>query len=373
MPESDTIKTSDGAIRRGSDDAKPKLSSYGDPEKRLYHPWISLLASYSFVFLYLGPCLLPVLLPAFAFFGLYLQWMPVTALKVLATLIAMDYAIPLQNGYKPNKKLKVFLDRIFAEGGQLYFPAKSIFLPKLSKDRSYILAAWPHGLFGGGNHYGLCDFEEAGFYPIYSGASVMLYLPFVRRFVTMVGWTSVTKAGLSRVLDTKKYGPSYPFSIVHLVVGGIHEMFYTPGYAVNEQIIITKRKGFIKLALETGADIIPMYSFGANQTYYRIAGPNSWMCKVSTALRVSLTPWFGRFWIPFGFLPFCQPILTVSGDVFPVPKVATGAVTDELVQQVHADFSKALRQLFDTYKKVYVEEMGADQEWLTRELMFEGE
>jgi len=32
-----------------------------------------------------------------------------------------------------------------------------------------------------------------------------------------------------------------------------------------------------------------------------------------------------------------------------------------------------LRALFDTYKKVYVEEMGADKEWLTRELKFEDE
>lgn len=76
---------------------------------------------------------------------------------------------------------------------------------------------------------------------------------------------------------------------------------------------------------------------------------------------------------PWGFLPFANPILTVSGEVFDVPKVSADALTDDLVQQVHTDFCRALRNLFDTYKKVYVEEMGAGKEWLARELKFEDE
>jgi len=323
--------------------------------------------------MYLASTLLPVILPAFAFFGLYWQWLPISIVKILATAVALDFVIPLGDGYRPNRRRKNFIERCFSEGGQIYFPAKSIYLPKLSKDKAYILAAWPHGLFGGGNHYGFCDFEQEGFYPIYSGASVMRYVPFVRRFLTMLGLTNVTKAGLSRVLDIQKYGPTYPYNVVHLVVGGIHEMFATPGSAKHEQIIISKRMGFIKLALQTGADIIPMYSFGANQTYYRIAGLDSLLCQASTALRVSITPWLGRWWIPMGFIPFCTPILTVTGEVFQVPKVKDGEITDELVQQVHADFCQALRELFDTYKKVYVEEMGADRQWLTRQLKFEDE
>jgi Diacylglycerol acyltransferase len=92
---------------------------------------------------------------------------------------------------------------------------------------------------------------------------------------------------------------------------------------------------------------------------------------LSTVMQVSVTPWFGRFWIPFGFIPFQRPILTVTGDVFAVPKVAPSEVSDELVRQVHADFRNALRHLFDTYKVVYVEEMGAEEIWRRKELKFE--
>ena len=155
-------------------------------------------------------------------------------------------------------------------------------------------------------------------------------------------------------------------------------MFFTNGIqelpTPYEQIVISKRKGFIKLALETGADIIPLYSFGANQAYRRPFGKDSWLCKLSAVLRVSTIVWLGRWYIPLNVIPFRVPILTVAGPVFRVPKVKSKEeITPHLVQQVHADFCVALRELFDEYKIVYVREMGAPKEWLTRELLFENE
>jgi 2-acylglycerol O-acyltransferase 2 len=159
-----------------------------------------------------------------------------------------------------------------------------------------------------------------------------------------------------------------------LFAGGINEMFYTNGGAAYEQIVLSKRKGFIKLALETGCDIIPQYSFGANQAYIRPFGPDSLLCKLSAFLRISTVVWFGRWWIPMGVLPFRVPILTVTGPVFHVPHVVDpDKITNELVSKVHREFCLALKQLFDEYKIVYVEEMGAPEEWLTRELLFENE
>lgn len=327
-------------------------------------------------FVYVFSSMLPILLPAFLYLGLYQQWIPIYVLQLLGTLVVLDFIIPLSNGYRPSPTFKQRMDRIQAEGGQAYFPAKSIFLPttSLSPDKAYILAAWPHGLFGGGNHFGFTDFtEQSGIFPIYSGADVLHYVPFVRRLLHALGFCSVTKAGLRRVLDVHRHGPTYPYNVVHLPVGGIHEMFYTPAGSSWEQIILSKRKGFIKLALETKADILPMYSFGANQTYYRLAGPRSWLCWLSTRLRVSVTPWLGRFGIPFGVWPCRGPVLSVTGQPFVVPNVANDEITDELVEKVHADFCRVLRSLFDTYKKVYVEEMGADEKWLTRKLIFEDE
>lgn len=350
------------------------ISNYADPTQRRYHPFLGHLISLLSLFVYFFSAMLPILVPSFAL-GVLLYGpsflLPPWALKLLATAIVLDTIIPLDNdGYHPLPHRKSFFERAFAECAQDYFPGRSIFLPQLQRDRTYLLAAWPHGVFGGAHHLGMVDFtERAGVHVIYSGASVLLYIPFLRRFLTLLGFTSVTKRALRRVLD----GPTFPYNVVHLVVGGIEEMFYTPGSAREyEQIILRKRKGFIKLALETGADIIPMYSFGANQVYYRIAGPHSLLCRLSRLMRVSITPWLGRWNVPMSVIGRVQPILTVTGEVFCVPRDVK-EITPELIHQVHEDFCKALRKLFDEYKVVYVKEMGADASWLEKELIFEDE
>lgn len=197
----------------------PNFSNYADPGNRQYSPWYSVSGALLIYGFYLFSSMLPLIVPLFCYVEFYLKWIPVSFLKVFATAIALDFVVPLGNGYRPNQKFKKALTRLLAEGGQLYFPAKSLFLPgpQLSKDKAYILAAYPHGLFGGGNHFGFADFEDMGVYPIYSGANVMRYVPFVRRFLTTMGFTSVTKQGLRRVLDVRKYGPTYPYNVVHLV------------------------------------------------------------------------------------------------------------------------------------------------------------
>jgi hypothetical protein len=50
-----------------------------------------------------------------------------------------------------------------------------------------------------------------------------------------MGYCSVTKEGLSIALDVRKTGPT---NVVHLVVGGIVEMFCTPWHAPAEQIVL---------------------------------------------------------------------------------------------------------------------------------------
>jgi hypothetical protein len=65
--------------------------------------------------------------------------------------------------------------------------------------------------------------------------------------------------GLSRkgIGHWGRHGLTYPYNIVNQPMGGVGEMLNN-----NEQTIFLKRKGFIKLALETGVDLIPHYTFG---------------------------------------------------------------------------------------------------------------
>ena len=213
---------SDGGESLGGIETKatsPPISNYADPTIRQYPPLISMGFSLLLYSMYLFCSMIPLIIPLFCYFGLYLEWIPAAVLKGLGTAIVIDLIVPLGNGYRPNPKFKKAIDRLCAEGGQQYFPARSIFLPgpNLSREKAYILAAFPHGLFGGGNHFGFADFESVGIFPLYSGASVMNYVPFVRRLFSLLGFTEVTKQGLQRVLDVQRFGPTYPYNVVHLV------------------------------------------------------------------------------------------------------------------------------------------------------------
>ena len=316
-----------------------------------------------FCLLYVIMATLPALVLAFAvavFFG----YVHAGVLLALAGLMALDFVVPIQNGFKPNISRAHWIFRFIGEGGVAYFPAKTICKAELCKDKAYILAAWPHGLLGGGGHFCFVDLHLQGFHTICTAASVIQYIPFMRRFMSTVGSCDVGKAALTRVLRPA----SYPYSVAHLVVGGINEMFYGGGDV--EQIVLHKRKGFIKLAMQSGAAIIPSYTFGTNQMYWRPFGPKSALAKLSSMIQVSLVPWCGRWYIPFSFVPFKVPVLTVLGEVFEVPH--TAEPTSEEVERVHAAFCEAMRALFDQHKQDYVA-MGAGSEWLDKKLKLENE
>ena len=77
--------------------------------------------------------------------------------QVMAGLAALDLLVPIENGFRPNlaKAQRVF--RFVGEGGAAYHQARSICKAELTKDKAYILAAWPHGLLGGGGHFCFVD------------------------------------------------------------------------------------------------------------------------------------------------------------------------------------------------------------------------
>ena len=71
------------------------------------------------------------------------------------------------------------------------------------------------------------------------------------------GINSVTKQSVERNL-TRKPGAS-----VAIVVGGAAEALDArPGWAV---LTLARRKGFVKMALKTGASLVPVFAFGEGE------------------------------------------------------------------------------------------------------------
>lgn len=89
----------------------------------------------------------------------------------------------------------------------------------------------------------------------------------------------VLKAGLSMAV--------YP--------GGSREIFSTDPNSTETKIYLKRRQGFIRLAMQHGADLVPVFIFGEKRCYKRLNVPASlrdWLLRV---LKIPLIVFWGRW------------------------------------------------------------------------------
>nr|XP_023411594.1 2-acylglycerol O-acyltransferase 3 [Loxodonta africana] len=136
-----------------------------------------------------------------------------------------------------------------------------------------------------------------------------------------------------------------------LAVGGpLEALEAKPGEPI---LRIRNQKGFIKLALEHGASLVPVFSFGENELFQQIPNPRgSWLRAAQEALqsllRVALPLFYGRWGL---LLPFRTPVHTVVGA--PIPVQLTPWPSQAQVDSLHALYVERLMQLFEEHKARY--------------------
>lgn len=116
--------------------------------------------------------------------------------------------------------------------------------------------------------------------------------------------------------------------------------------AVREERIFTAHKGYIKLALRTGASIVPVYALGQSRVLSFWGFPS-----LSRRLRVSLGVWWGRFGLPC--LPrkeeivmcVCPPV-----DVGEARNEEEKPVSQEEIDAVFAEVAARLKRAHDEIK-----------------------
>jgi 1-acyl-sn-glycerol-3-phosphate acyltransferase len=96
-------------------------------------------------------------------------------------------------------------------------------------------------------------------------AEAVLRTPILKHVMGIFDLISASKSSLMKQL--KK--PGVEGSIV-LYVGGMAELFLSSEQ--EETLYLKKRKGFIKLALQTGVDIVPVYLFGNTVSFWKLVG-----------------------------------------------------------------------------------------------------
>ncbi len=121
-------------------------------------------------------------------------------------------------------------------------------------------------------------------------ASALLNVPILKH---VLGIFSLTDASGPNVRHILQHGRGIDGCLV-LYIGGIAELFKSS--RKEERLYLKKRKGFIKVAMREGADIIPIYLFGNTSVLTVMkSGP---LAKLSRKLQVSLTYFWGKFYLP---------------------------------------------------------------------------
>eukprot|EP00930_Biecheleria_cincta_P059312 TRINITY_DN45059_c0_g1_i1.p1 TRINITY_DN45059_c0_g1~~TRINITY_DN45059_c0_g1_i1.p1 ORF type:complete len:366 (+),score=56.35 TRINITY_DN45059_c0_g1_i1:65-1162(+) len=312
------------AVRRYKAVARPLEA--GEP---LNHeqpmPWQEELVACIFLFIVFGSFLW---VPALLVMGLLMvraRWLCLISVTVaiVARLLPWSMEPPLR--FPP--WLRLILYRYFSL--VLIMPREDQF----DKNRTYIFAGAPHGVIPLGDFLSFL-LAPLG-YIMGLGAPAVLNLPLIGNMLGCTGIVSCARECAARTMQTRSIG---------LMPGGIAEIFELR--SDREAAYLRRRKGFVKLALESGAALVPCYTLGNSSVYDALT--NKSLQRLSKALRASVTLFWGRFYLP---IPYRRPVCFLMANPIEVPKIEKPSQED--IDKWHQVFCDQMAALFDTHKAAF--------------------
>lgn len=277
-----------------------------------------------------------------------------------------DFNTPKQGGY--NKRIvKWWRTQRIHKYFRDYFPTFLHKTADLPTGTNYLLVCHPHGVYPFGIYTSFASAAN-GIYEKFPGLNIRVatlplqFWPFIRReWILSHGAVDCSRESLKYLLDTAKTIDN----AVALVVGGAAEALDAhPGKHI---LTLKNRKGFVRIALETGAQLVPVYSFGENEVYQQVDNPRGSrlrtiqdLLKKHLGFSLPIINGRGIFNYSYGVLPHRRRIDTVVG--MPLPVVRNKHPSTEEVDQLHAEYIEALKHLFNENKVKYG--IPADEEFV---------
>jgi 2-acylglycerol O-acyltransferase 2 len=203
-------------------------------------------------------------------------------------------------------------------------------------DPQYFYAIHPHGAFSFG---WAALFSHPQMQHVRFCFAPLLYIsPFFRLFSRSTGRPG--SAGKADMLSYMKRGES-----LALPPGGFEEATLTS--PKHDRVYIKKRYGFVKLCLQHGIPIRPVYAFGEKELYWNIQG--AWEARL--AMNHKGLPAIVTWGHPlFPLMPrYNIDMKIVIGAPILLPKV--DKPSKEVVKQWHDKYIAALTKLFEDHKE----------------------
>ncbi|NWZ49948.1 diacylglycerol O-acyltransferase 2-like [Haliaeetus albicilla] len=319
------------------------------PSQRDVRSWLQLLSVLQWVlsFLLLGTVSLLLLI-----YLVFTSFWPISALYL--AWVIFDWDTPEKGGRRLPCLRQWPVWRHFRD----YFPVKLVKTHDLSPSHNYIIGSHPHGILCVG---AFCNFVtgSTGFGEMFPGIRPSLTtlagnfrLPVFREYLMSGGLCPVTRRAIGYLLSKNGTG-----NAVAIVIGGAAEsLSCRPGVTT---LILKNRKGFVRMALQHGAYLVPSFSFGENDLFRQVVfEEGSWMRSIQQRFQkmMGFAPcvFYGRGLTSVrsrGFLPYARPITTVVGEPVTVPKIEDPSC--EMVDMYHEMYVRSLLKLFNENKTKY--------------------
>lgn len=220
----------------------------------------------------------------------------------------------------------------------------------------YIFGYHPHGI-GALGAFGAFGTEACGWSEKFPGIDVSLmtlvtqfHIPLYREYLMALGISAVSRKNSLKVLEQNHS--------ICIVVGGARESLMSSIGSVD--LVLKRRKGFIKLALETGnVCLVPTFGFGETDCYNIFhTGEDSYSRKLQLWIKKNYgftIPLFyarGLFNYDFGVLPFRKPITVVTGNPIYVKEKIPNP-TPEQLDHYHRLYIEELKRLYYNNRQKY--------------------
>ncbi|KAK4189731.1 putative diacylglycerol O-acyltransferase 2A [Podospora australis] len=247
-----------------------------------------------------------------------------------------------------------------------YFPAKLHKTHDLPATRKYIFGYHPHGIISHGA-FAAFGTEALGFSEKFPGITNSLLtldsnfrIPLYRDYILAFGLQSVSKESITNILSTGGRNNEGMGRAVTIVVGGARESLEaTPG---TMNLVLADRKGFVKMAIRTGADLVPVLAFGENDLYDQVSPkshPNLHKLQMWVLRTAKFTMPFlhgrGIFNYDVGLMPYRRPLNIVVGRPIKVMQRAEGDIEAAEVDRLHEEYVEELKGIWEAYNGTFTD------------------
>ncbi|PYH55484.1 DAGAT-domain-containing protein, partial [Aspergillus niger CBS 101883] len=247
-----------------------------------------------------------------------------------------------------------------------YFPIRLYRSHPLPRHRKYLFGYHPHGVSIRGAIAAFAS-NGAGFSSLFPDITNNTLLisdktmraPLLREYALALGINGVSYT--SCVNHLARAGQA-----ITICIGGAREARYANPNTMD--LVLNVRRGFVRVAAQTGADLVPVMAFGENELFdvgtvdeevVKGRAWVGWVLRAWYAVTGKKVRWVGGRW---GLIvPYRRPVNVVVGRVIAVREgrgVEDVDDDDGYVEELHGRYVEELRRLWREWRDVFGVEKG---------------